>query len=165
MAMVIEDNKALVRRFINEVFNERNQAAIAEFLAPNEVDHTLPPGLPPDRSGTEQGISMFLKAFPDLRITIDEMIADEDKVVIRYTSHGSQRGPFWVIPPLGREITVSSYLTCRISNGKIVEMWGLDDQLGTLQQLGVIPMLFGFTFLAGLGAGLGLGILLRKLFA
>lgn len=165
MAMVTEDNKALVRRFIEEVFNGGNLAAIDEFLAPSEVDHTLPPGLPPDRSGTEQGIRMFLQAFPDLHITIDEMIADGDKVVIRYTSRGRQRGPFWVIPPLGREITVPSYLTCRIAAGKIVEMWGLDDQLGTLQQLGVIPMLFGFVFLGGLGAGLGLSALLRKLFS
>lgn len=162
--MITQSNEALVRGYIEEVFNNRNLAAIDDFLAPNEVDHTLPPGMPPDRTGTIQGISMFLKAFPDLRITIDEMIAEGDKVVIRYTSRGTQRGQFLVIPPTGRELAVSSYLTARIADGKIVEFWGLDDQLGMLQQMGVIPAVFGLVFLVGLGAGVGLTVLLRRLF-
>lgn len=160
--MIAQDNKALVHHFVEEVFNQRNLAVIDEFLAPHLVDHTLPPNLPQNIEGAKQGIRMFLKAFPDLQITIDEMIAEGDRVVIRYTSRGTQRGPFLVIPPLGREVAVSSYLTARIADGKIVEMWGLDDQLGTLQQLGVIPAVFGIVLLVGFGAGMGLTALLRK---
>lgn len=163
--MITQSNEALVRGFIEEVFNNRNLAAIADYLSPNEVDHTLPPGMPTDRAGTTQGISMFLRAFPDLRITIDELVAEGDKVVIRYTSRGTQRGPFMVIPPTGREVAVSSYLTARIADGKIVELWGLDDQLGMLQQTGVIPVVFGLVLFVGLGAGIGLTVLLRRLFS
>lgn len=163
--MITQNNEALVRSYIEEVFNNRNLAALADFLAPDEVDHTLPPGMPTNITGTTQAISMFLKAFPDLRITIDESVAEGDKVVIRYTSHGTQRGPFIVIPPTGREIAVSSYLTARIADGKIVEFWGLDDQLGMLQQIGVIPAMFGLALFVGLGAGIGLTVLLRKLFS
>ncbi len=66
------------------------------------------------------------------------------------------------IPPTGKQMTVSSIIIARIEDGKIVEEWGLDDQMGMLQQLGIIPVLFGFVFLAGLGAGMGLMVLLRK---
>ncbi|HEX6541211.1 MAG TPA: ester cyclase [Ktedonobacterales bacterium] len=164
MAMVTQDNKALVNRYIDEVFNNRNLAAIDEFLSPDLVDHTLPPSLPQNIVGTKQAVIMFLNAFPDLRITVDEAIAEGDRVAVRYTSHGTQRGSFAGIPPMGREITVQSYISARIADGKIVEMWGLDDQVGLLRQLGVIPAMFGFVFFAGLGAGIGLSVLLGKVF-
>lgn len=160
--MDTEDNKTLVRRFIEEVFNNRNLAAIDAFLATNLIDHTLPPNLPPTIEGTKQAISMYLKAFPDLHITIDDLVAEGDRALVRYTSRGVQRGAFAGIPPLGRQMEVSSYLTARIADGKIVEQWGLDDQLAMLQQLGIIPALLGSVFLAGLGAGMGLIVLLRK---
>ncbi len=160
--MNTEDNKALVRRFTEEVFNNRNLAAIDEFLASDQVDHTLPPTLPPTTEGSRQAISTYLKAFPDLHITIDDLVAEGDRVVSRFTSRGVQRGAVGGVPPMGRRIQISSYLTARVANGKIVEMWGLDDRLALLQQLGVIPALLGSVFLAGLGAGMGLIVLLRK---
>lgn len=160
--MDTEDNKTLVRRFIEEVFNNRNLAAIDEFLATNLIDHTLPPNLPPTIEGTKQAIGMYLKAFPDLHITIDDLVAEGDRALVRYTSRGVQRGAFAGIPSLGRRMEVSSYLTARIADGRIVEQWGLDDQLAMLQQLGMIPALLGSVFLAGLGAGMGLIVLLRK---
>ncbi|HEU5347679.1 MAG TPA: ester cyclase [Ktedonobacterales bacterium] len=162
--MTIEDNKALVRRFAEEVFNRRNLAAIDEILAPNQVDHTLPPTLPPNTEGSKQAISTYLDAFPDLHVTIDDMVAEGDKVAMRFTSRGTQRRPFGGIPPTGREMTISSYLIARVADGKIVEQWGVDDQLGMLRQLGVIPAMFGFVFLVGLGVGMGLTVLLRKIF-
>ncbi len=161
----IVDNKDLVRRFTEEVFNNRNLSVMDEFLAPNLVDHTLPRSLPPTIEGSKQAIRTFLQAIPDLRITIDELVAEGDKVVMRYTSRGAQRGAFGGIPPTGRRVEVSSYLTARIANGKIVEMWGLDDRLALLQQLGLIPALLGSVFLVGLGAGMGLIVLLRKVWS
>jgi predicted ester cyclase len=106
---------------------------------------------------------MYLKAFPDVEITIDEMIAEGDRVVVRFTSRGTQRGAFGPLPPTGRRVTISSYLTARIANGKIVEEWGLDDQFGMLMQLGLIPVAFGIVLLAGLGTGAGLTALVRRL--
>ncbi len=162
--MSIEENKVLMSRFLEEVFNKKNLAAIDEFIAPDQIDHTLPPFLPTTPEGTKRAIDMFLKAFPDMHLTIEDMIAEGDKVVIRYTSRGSQRGAFMGIPPTGKQMTVSSIIIARIADGKIVEEWGLDDQMGMLQQLGIIPALFGLVFLAGLGTGVGLIALLRKVF-
>ncbi len=160
--MSTEDNKALMRRFLEEVFNKKNLAAIDEFIAPNHVDHTLPAFLPSTREGSKQAIGMYLKAFPDLHLTVEDMIAEGDKVVTRFTSRGTQKGTFMGIPPTGKQVTVSSIVIARIAGGKSVEQWGLDDQLGMLQQLGVIPALFGLVWLAGLAIGMGLIVLLRK---
>jgi steroid delta-isomerase-like uncharacterized protein len=137
--MSTEDNKALIRRFYDEVFNKKNRAAIDEFFAPDHVDHTLPPGLPVDTEGTKQAIAMTLSGFPDLRVTIEDMIAEGDKVVIRFTTHGTQQGTLGGIPPTGKQVAVSTIEITRIEGGKIVEDWGLDDRLGMLQQLGLIP--------------------------
>ena len=106
---------------------------------------------------------MFLTAFPNVHLTVEDMIAEGDKVVTRYTSRGTQKGAFVGIPPTGKQMTVSSIVVARIADGKIVEEWGLDDQMGMLQQLGVIPVLFGLVFLSGLAAGMGLLVLLRKI--
>ncbi len=160
--MSTEDNKVLMRRFLEEVFNKKNLAAIDEFIAPNQVDHTLPPFLPTTPEGTKRAIGMFLTAFPDVHLTVEDMVAEGDKVVTRYTSRGTQKGGFMGIPPTGKQMTVSSIIIARIADGKIVEEWGLDDQMGMLQQLGIIPTLFGLVFLAGLGVGIGLIVLLRK---
>jgi predicted ester cyclase len=94
---------------------------------------------------------------------VEDMIAEGDKVVTRYTSRGTQKGAFMGIPPTGKQMMVSSIIIARFADGKIVEEWGLDDQVGMLQQLGIIPALFGIIFLAGLGAGMGLIALLRKI--
>jgi predicted ester cyclase len=160
--VIVDDNKALVRRYIEEVFNQRNLAAVETFLAPHGIDHTLPPTLPTDLTGTKTAIAMFLRAVPDLQVTLEDVVAEGDRVAVRYTSRGTQRGPFGPIPATGRPVQISSYLTARIADGKIVEMWGLDDQLGLLQQLGVIPALVAVIFLAGLAVGAGLNVLLRK---
>ena len=159
--MVIEDNKSLVRQYVDEVFNQRQLAAVDTLLAPDHIDHTLPPGLPTDLAGTKKAIAMYLRAVPDLQVTVEDLIAEGDRVAIRYTSRGTQRGPLGPIPATRRPVTISSYLIARIVDGKIVEMWGLDDQLGLLRQLGVIPALVAAIFLAGVAAGAGLATILR----
>ncbi len=139
--MTTEDNKALIRRFYEEVFNQRNLAALDEFYAPDHVDHTLPPGLPAGPEGTKQAIDMILTALPDLHITIEDMIAEGDKVVTRFTTQGTHQGVFGNIPPTGKPVQVSTIEITRIAEGKITEDWGLDDRLGMLQQLGLVPTL------------------------
>jgi predicted ester cyclase len=130
--MIAQDNKALVRQYIEEVFNQRQLGAVETFLAPDHVDHTLPKGLPTDLAGTKRAIAMYLRAVPNLQVTVEDLIAEGDRVAIRSTSRGMQRGPLGPIPATGRRVNFSSYLMARIAGGKVVEMWGLDDQLGLL---------------------------------
>lgn len=138
--MSTQDNKALIRRFFEEVYTRKNLAAIKEFIAPNHIDHaataaSLPDGL----EGSRQAIGMMLKAFPDLHVTIEDMIAEGNKVVVRMTMHGTQQGAFGSIPPTGKQVAVSTIDIIRIEGGQIVEEWGIDDRLGMIQQLGLIP--------------------------
>lgn len=137
--MSTEENKALIRCFYEEVFNKRNLAALDDFYAPDHVDHTLPPGLPVGPEGTRQAIAVMLEGFPDLHITIEDLIAEGDKVVTRFTTHGTQQGALGSIPPTGKQVSVSTIEITRIAGGKIVEDWGLDDRLGMLQQLNLVP--------------------------
>jgi len=129
----------MIRRFYEEVFNQRNLAALDDFYAPDHVDHTLPAGLPVGPEGTKQAIAMTLAGFPDLHITIEDMIAEGDKVVTWFTTHGTQQGALGSIPPTGKQVAVSTIEITRIADDKIVEDWGLDDRLGMLQQLGLVP--------------------------
>lgn len=161
--MTTEDNKALVRRFDEEVYVKRNLAAVDDLIAPTHVDHTLPPGLPEGREGTKRAIDMYLTAFPDLQLAVEDQIAEGDKVVTRMTTSGTQRRAFGPFPPTGRRVKVETVDIARIADGKIVESWGLDDRLGLLQQLGIVPAMFGSAFFAGLVTGAGLTLLLRRL--
>jgi predicted ester cyclase len=135
-----EANKASVRRFYDEVFNKKNRAAISEFIAPNHVDHAAPPGLPGGIEGVKQTLTMYLTAFPDLHFTVEDLIAEGDKVVARLTTHGTQQGTFMGVAPTGKQVTVTAIDINRIVGGKSVEHWLQMDMLGLLQQLGVVPM-------------------------
>jgi predicted ester cyclase len=84
---------------------------------------------------------MMLAGFPDLHVTIEDMIAEGDKVVTSFTTHGTQQGALGGIPPTGKQVAVSTIEITRIAGGKIAEDWGLDDRLGMLQQLGLAPVM------------------------
>jgi predicted ester cyclase len=137
--MSTEENKALVRRFYEEVLNQKNTAAIDQIFDPNFVDHALPPGLPGGIEGTKQFFGIVLTAFPDLHFTVEDMIAEGDKVVARHAGSGTQQGVFLGIPPTGKHVTVTGIDIMRITGGKFVEHWDAVDNLGLLQQLGVVP--------------------------
>ena len=137
--MSTEANKASVRRFYDEVFNKKNRAAIDEFIDPNHVDHAAPPGTPGGLKGVKQTLNMYLTAFPDLHFTVEDIIAEGDKVVTRLTCRGTQQGAFMGIPPTGKQATVMAIDINRFAGGKSVEHWLNMDTLGLLQQLGAIP--------------------------
>jgi predicted ester cyclase len=82
---------------------------------------------------------MMLTAFPDLHVTIEDMIAEGDKVVVRMTMHGTQQGPLGSIPPTGKQVALSTIDIVHIAGRQIAEEWGIDDRLGLLQQLGLVP--------------------------
>ena len=138
--MSTETNKALLRRLIEEVFNRGNVSVVDELFAPDFVEHEeLPPGVPPGREATKQLFTMLRSAFPDLNITIDDTIAEYDKVVLRSTWSGTHKGEFMGIAPTGRSVSFGVIDTVRVTGGKLVEHWGLMDNMRMMQQLGVIP--------------------------
>ncbi len=134
-----EENKALIRRFVEEVLNQKNLDAVDELLTPDHLDHSVPPGLPPGREGIRQGMAMYLAAFPDLQVTIDDQIAEGDKVTNRYTSRATHRGELFGLPPTGNRVTYTTTDVIRVAGGKLAKRWAVDDRLGMMQQLGVVP--------------------------
>ena len=137
--MSAEDNKALVRRFVDEVQSTGNIDLIDEVCSPGFVNHSAPPGIPADREGIKILTAMFGGAFPDSHFTIEDMVAEGDKVVTRKTFHGTHEGEFMGMPPSGRAVSMGLIDIVRISDGRVVEHWSMGDSLGLMQQLGVIP--------------------------
>jgi len=139
--MSTEQNKAVVRRFFEDVFNQGNLAVLTEIVAPNQINGGpgALPGMPSGPEGTKVLVTTYRNAFPDLHFTIDEQIAEGNTVVTRWTAHGTHNGELAGIPATGKPSTVVGVGIDRIESGKIVESWGIFDQFGMLQQLGVIP--------------------------
>jgi steroid delta-isomerase-like uncharacterized protein len=133
----LEENKALVRRFYEEVLNGHDVDQAEELIAPNYVLYF--PGGPMDRERQKQTHSVFRAAFPDLHFTIEDMLAEGDKVATRFTWRGTHQGLFQGISPTGKQVTVSGIALSRIAEGKVVEDRTDLDLLGLLQQLGVVP--------------------------
>jgi steroid delta-isomerase-like uncharacterized protein len=137
--MSTEENKARSRRFFTEVWGKGDLAVIDELTGPAFVDHNAPPGLPPGVEGLKQFVVAYRAAFPDMQVSIDDLIAEGDKVVIRLTARGTNTGPLFGMPTTGKAAVVTGITIERKVNGKTVEGWNNFDQLGMLQQLGVIP--------------------------
>jgi steroid delta-isomerase-like uncharacterized protein len=134
-----EENKVIARRFVEEVQNKGNISAIDDFLADNFVNHSVPPGLPPDREGVKQLFTLFRNAFPDFHAEILDQVAEGDEVVTRKTFYGTQEREFLGIPATGKEMSIELIEILRVSDdGKITDHWNVVDQLGMMQQLGVI---------------------------
>jgi len=132
--MSSEQNKAILRRTFGEGTSQGDLSVFDELLAPNYVNHSLPAGV-----SLKQAISMFRAGFPDLRVTIEDQMAEGDKVVTRGYSTGTHTGELQGIPPTGKQVKVPFIEITRVENGKMVESWVQSDQLGLMQQLGVIP--------------------------
>ena len=137
--MSVEQNKAVVRRLVEEVINKGNIGLFDELVASNLVDHALPPGFPPGLQGVKQFFSVLRAAFPDFRYTIEDMIGEGDYVVQRLTAQGTMKGEFMGMKPHGKHAVWSSMDFTRLKDGKVVEYWGIEDQLSMLQQLGLAP--------------------------
>jgi len=138
--MSVEGNKALSRRTFEEVWNQGNLAAIDELYDANQVSHGLGVDVPSGSAGLKQFITMYRTAYPDTHFTVEDQIAEGDKVATRWTATGTHRGDLFGIPPTGKRVTVTGIAISRVANGKIVETWNNFDALGQLQQLGVAPM-------------------------
>ena len=131
--------KEKTRRFYEEVFNQHNADAADEFIATDAVSHATPPGMPNGLEGAKQLFRMYFVAFPDLHFSVENIIAEGDKVVARYTMSGTHKGELMGIPATGKTIAITGIDILRIAEDKIIEHWGISDELGMMQQLGVIP--------------------------
>jgi predicted ester cyclase len=134
-----EENKAIVRRFIEEAVNGHRPEAVRTFFAPEYVNHDPLPGETPGLDGLESSLRTVLTAFPDYRSTIEELVAEGDRVAYLERNHATHDGPFMGIPPTGRRVDFRVAGVLRLANGKIVERRAVADQLTLLQQLGVLP--------------------------
>ena len=131
-------NKKLVRRYVEEIANQGKADAADEIIGADYVYH----GEGPEGTGPEvvkQFNSMYRTAFPDLHLTIEDMIAEGDRVVVRVTARGTNSGPMMDQPATGKKIEVRSIFIVRIANGKVVEEWENIDELSMMRQLGLMP--------------------------
>ena len=138
--MPAEENKAVTRRFLEEIFTAGNLALVEELFAPDYVLHD--PSVPQEVRGPEgmrQYVAMYRAAYPDTHFTIEDQIAEGDEVVTRWTGQGTHQGELMGIAPTGRAVTVTGIELDRIVGGKIEETWVNYDALGMMQQLGVVP--------------------------
>ncbi len=136
--MSLEENKIIARRFVEDVWGKGDFAAERELMSTNVVDHNPVPGFPTGFEGHHQVLAMFRNAF-DGQVTLEDVIAEGDRVVDRWTFHGTHRGELFGIPATGKQVTFTGIDINRIENGQIVEFWHQEDIMGLMQQLGVVP--------------------------
>jgi steroid delta-isomerase-like uncharacterized protein len=136
--MSTEANKALVRRFVEEVQGQHRIELIDELFSPGFIDHYAGAS-PPYRDSAKRFFAMIFAAFPDVRATIHDQTAEGDKVWTRKTFNGTHLGPFMGVAPTGRKIAVDVMDVFRIQDGQLAEHWGISDMLGLMQQLGAAP--------------------------
>lgn len=137
-----QDNIAATQH-LGEAINSGNLDVLHDVFAPTVVDRDPAPDQAPGPEGFIQFFTEFRTAFPDLKIAVEQLVADDDNVAIAYTVTGTHQGDFLGIPATGRQIKARGVQIARFQNGQIVERWGSSDQLGILQQIGVNPLAAG----------------------
>lgn len=136
--MSIEENKAIFRHWFEETWNKGNLEVADELTAPDFVLHAAGP-MAPGLEGFKQTVTQWLTGFPGGRMTIDDLFAEDDRVIARWTASGTHNGELFGISPTGKKVSWMGITIYRLAGGKIAEAWGEVDTLGMMQQLGVIP--------------------------
>jgi steroid delta-isomerase-like uncharacterized protein len=137
--VVTQENKAIVRRLVEEAQEGGKLHVIDELISPDFVDHSAWPGIPTTREGVRQIFGMFQAALANLQVIIHDQIAEDDRVVTRKTLRGTHQGALLGVPPSGNVITIEVIDILRLKDGQITDHWNLVDQHGLLQQLGIVP--------------------------
>ncbi len=137
--MSTDQTDSLIRRMFAVAFNQGMFAVVDELVAPNGITHSVAWGMPNNREGIKQLITLLRSAFPDLHCTVEDEISVGDKVAAHWTMRGTHTGPFLGNPPTNKPIVAQGISFARIENGQLAEDWTLLDQIGILQQLGIIP--------------------------
>ena len=137
--MRTEENKSILRRYFEEAWNRGQLDVLDDIVAAHYVNHDpAVPGLLPGPDGLKAIMTGFRAAFPDLHFSIEDQIAEGDKVVTRWTMRGTHAGEFMGLPPSGKQITTAGMQIERVVDGQIVEHWRKSDDLGLMQQLGAL---------------------------
>jgi steroid delta-isomerase-like uncharacterized protein len=138
-----EDLKELTRKYIDQVWNEGRLDLIDQLVAPGCVTHdpAAPGGALTGPEGLKQLVSMYRSAFPDTKFELNDLIAEGDKAAARISASGTHKGALMGIAPTGKRVSISGIVITQFRDGKQVESWSSYDQLGMLQQLGVVPAL------------------------
>lgn len=132
-------NKQLADAFIQELFTKGDLDAVDRYLDPGFVNHDPPfPGAPDGPAGMRLAAAMFREALPDWHSEVEQLVAEDDIVVERFTASGTHRGELLGVPPTGRTLTLSGINIFRVNGDRIVERWGRLDELGLLRQLGLV---------------------------
>jgi steroid delta-isomerase-like uncharacterized protein len=135
-----KQNKTTVERIFNEFVNQADEAVFDELVDANLIEHEeLPPGFEQSGEGVKQMFRAFRGGFPDLNFEIKDLIAADDRVVVRITVTGTHESDFMNMPATGKKVSYNVIDIFRLSNGKITEHWGISDNLEMMTQLGVIP--------------------------
>jgi steroid delta-isomerase-like uncharacterized protein len=134
-----EDNKALARRVIERIINTGDVSAVDEVIATDYVYSS--PGMPDVRGpeGMKEFVGMYRAAFPDVRLTVDQQIAEGDSVLTRWTATGTHLGEFMGMAPTGKQVTVNGMILSRFADGKLIDDYEIMDVFGLVQQLGGMP--------------------------
>jgi steroid delta-isomerase-like uncharacterized protein len=133
-----EENKAVVRRFIEEVFVAGRPEAVDQLVADDFVPHTWG-AMAQGRDGLKQAMERVSRGLADVRMTVEDLIAEGDRVAVRLTSHARQVGEFMGMPPSGRDYTIEEIHIFRVRYGRIAEHWHQADFTGMMKQLGATP--------------------------
>ena len=139
MSATEAENKAQFRRAYEELLNGGNLEVAEDLVAPEFLNHEASPGRDRGPESMRGLATMLRTAFPDLHFTIEELVAEGDTVAGRLTMSGTHRGPLMGMPPTGRSVRQDHMHFVRFQNGKAIEHWGVRDEMGMMQQLGVIP--------------------------
>jgi steroid delta-isomerase-like uncharacterized protein len=138
--MTTTDNKRIVEEFISDLFTKGDLTAVDRYLDPNFINHDPPlPGSAAGGEGMRQASEVFRQAFPDWRSDVQQMIAEGDLVAEHFVAHGTHRGSVMGEPPTGQHVVLRGINIFRMTGDKIIERWGRLDDLGMLQQLGLVP--------------------------
>ena len=134
-----EQYKTAARNFIEKGLNQKDLSVLETYFSPELTDHALPPGLPSGLEGRRIFASALLAAFPDIHVDVKDLIAEGEKLVTRYSVHGTHKGDLMGIPPTGKEVSITGVAIDRFENGLSVEHWEIIDQVGLMQQIGALP--------------------------
>jgi steroid delta-isomerase-like uncharacterized protein len=137
--MSTEENKAIVRRWFEEVINHKRVDRAGELVTQDYVDHGALPGQAPGLEGAKQKWAMYIAAVPDLHGTVEDMLAEGDEVAARWTAEGTHQGELLGVPATGKRFRFTGISICRLAEGKMAEQFEQWDRLDLMQQLGVIP--------------------------
>ncbi|MBS1776218.1 MAG: ester cyclase [Bacteroidetes bacterium] len=133
----VKQNKEICKRFFDELHDKGNFDIIDELVHPNVISHDPFPGQPEGSEGVRSTMKIFRTAFPDLKLIHNDMIAEDDRVMIKFTATGTHQAEFMYIPATGNKIAYEEVVILRLKDGKITEHWAVADAMALLQQLGV----------------------------